>query len=151
MMFREKGKKILCMRSEYVPDIKRTKAVTVASLDRWQSTVPDEVRQHLTEGEVASLQDWLSKRTDKKTYDRRKYDLSTVARDVRYATEALAIDDLRQQMTADRAAEIYAAMDGLKKALRKAGFAQKDVQYNGQSTDLFTGNQQSREQTADRP
>jgi len=62
MQFREKGLKVLCIRSRYVPEKKRTVGDTVASQHISLSTVTNEVRQQLSNEEVDELQAWLSNR-----------------------------------------------------------------------------------------
>ena len=69
MQIREKGKKILCIRTEYKPELKRTVGVTVASFDKWLSTAPESVCQQLTKEEVDQLSKWLSERTENQSVD----------------------------------------------------------------------------------
>lgn len=122
MQIREKGKKILCIRTEYRPLQRRTVGVTVASQDRYMSTVCDEVRQQLTEKEVDQLKNWLSERTDRQSVSSLKSSLSFVAYSICRATEALSVDGLADDLTTEKANSIWLAMDEFQKALKKAGF-----------------------------
>jgi predicted Zn-ribbon and HTH transcriptional regulator len=122
MMFREKGKKVVCLRSEYVSDNKRTRAVQIASFDRWLSTAPAEVCQLLEPDEVDQLKEWLSKREKKQAVDSLKDSLSHIRYSVCRAAEALAVDEVAATMTADQGADLFDAITELRKALKRAGF-----------------------------
>ena len=122
MMFREKGKKVICLRSEYLTDKKRTRAVQVASFDRWLSTAPNEVCQLLEPEEVDQLKEWLSKREKEKSVESLKGSLSHIRYSVCRATEALAVDEVAATMTADQGADLFDAITELRKALKRAGF-----------------------------
>ena len=82
MMFRVKGNKIVCLRSEYLPEKKRTHAVQVASFDKWLSTVPEEVCQQLDSDEFDQLKKWLSDREREMAVESHKNSML-------YATSAL--------------------------------------------------------------
>lgn len=141
MMFREKGQKVVCLRSEYVPDKKRTRAVQVASFDRWLSTAPNEVCQLLTPEEVDELKEWLSNRAEKQSVDILRSGLSSIRYSVCRATEALAVDEIAATMTAAQGADLFEAITELRKALKRAGF-QPRKQTKKQAVDA-PDNQQS--------
>lgn len=122
MMFREKGQKVVCLRSEYMPDKKRTRAVQVASFDKWLSTAPDEVCQLLEPEEVDQLKEWLSERGRKRSVESLKFSLSNVRYSVCRAVEALAVDEIAATMTADQGADLFDAITELRKGLKRAGF-----------------------------
>ena len=82
MMFRVKGNKIVCLRSEYLSEKKRTHAVQVASFDKWLSTVPEEVCQQLDSDEFDQLKKWLSDREREMAVESHKNSML-------YATSAL--------------------------------------------------------------
>jgi hypothetical protein len=140
MMFRESGKKVHCLRSEYCPEIKRTKAKSVASFDKWLSTAPDEVCQKLEKEEVDQLKDWLSKRAEKESADMMKSSLSHVGYSIRRATEALAVEDIAATLTADQGADLFDAIAELRKALKRAGFEPRK-QPKKQAVDKAEGQQ----------
>lgn len=122
MQIREKGKKVLCIRTQYRSELKRTVPITVASQDKYLSTVSEEVRRQLTETEVEQLENWLSSRTDKKAVDSYKVSLSLAPYSIRRISEALAVDGLKADLPQLEADKIWRALDELQKALRKAGF-----------------------------
>lgn len=122
MMFREKGQKVVCLRSEYMPDKKRTRAVQVASFDKWLSTAPDEVCQLLEPEEVDQLKEWLSERGRKRSVESLKLSLSNVHYSACRAVEALAVDEIAATMTADQGADLFDAITELRKSLKRAGF-----------------------------
>ena len=122
MQIREKGRKVLCIRTEYVPEKKRTFGRTVASQESFLSTVSEEVRQQLTKKEVEQLQEWLSEREKAREVDSLKTRLSMVDRWMESAADALEVDDLREGLSADQADAIWQAHERLSKALRRHGF-----------------------------
>lgn len=65
MQFREKGRKLQCIRSEYLPERKRTVGRIVASQDKYLKTVSEEVCRQLKKEEVDSLKKYLSSREEK--------------------------------------------------------------------------------------
>ena len=122
MQFREKGKKILCIRTEYRPEAKRTVGVTIASFDKYESVAPDEVRQKLRDDEALQLNDWLNERAKNQSVDGLKSSLSTVAFSARRASKALTVEGVKDGLSIEDADEIWGAISELSKALRKAGF-----------------------------
>lgn len=122
MQIREKGKKLLCIRTVYVPEKKRTVGVTVASQESYLSTVSEKVSQQLTKEEVDQLTEWLAKRAENDTVNRLKFSLSYVAPRMGEAAEALTVNGLKEGLSEQQAAEIWQAHERLAKALRKAGF-----------------------------
>lgn len=122
MQFREKGKKILCIRTEYRPEAKRTVGVTIASFDKYESVAPDEVRQKLRDDEASQLSDWLNERTKNRSVDGLKSSLSTVAFSASRASKALTVESIKNGLSTEDADEIWGAISELSRALRKAGF-----------------------------
>lgn len=122
MQFREKGKKILCIRTEYRPEAKRTVGVTIASFDKYASVAPDEVRQKLRDDEALQLSDWLNERSKNQSVDGLKSSLSTVAFSASRASKALAVESIKNGLSTEDTDEIWRAISELSKALRKAGF-----------------------------
>ena len=122
MQIREKGKKVLCIRTQYRSELKRTVPFTVASQDKYLSTVSEEVRRQLTETEVEQLEKWLSSRTEKRTVDSLESGLTYVSFSVRRASEALAVEALAKGLSIEDADKIWHSMEELQKSLKKAGF-----------------------------
>ena len=122
MQIREKGKKILCIRTEYRPHQKRTVGITVASQDKFLTTVSEEVCRQLTEMEVDQLKKWLLDRSENRNVDSLKSGLSYVHYSLSRATEALSVDSIKTELSAAQAEKIWLALDDLQKALKKAGF-----------------------------
>jgi hypothetical protein len=122
MQIREKGKKILCIRTEYKPDLKRTIGVTVASQNIGLSTVSEEVRQQLTKEEVDQLEKWLSSRTESQSVDGAKSSLSVAHYSVRRIANSMTVDGAIDSLTTENADLLWIALGDLQKALKKAGF-----------------------------
>lgn len=122
MQVREKGRKVLCIRTEYVPEKKRTYGRTVASQESYLSSVSEEVRQKLTADEVRELEEWLTRRSEKESADRMKIHLSSVARWMEQAAIALDDDSARSGLSSEQADAIWQAHEKLSKALRRHGY-----------------------------
>lgn len=122
MQIREKGRKVLCIRTEYVPEKKRTFGRTVASQESFLSTISDEVRQQLTREEVDQLQEWLSERDKAREVDSLETRLSMVGRWMESAADALEVDSIKKGLSADQADAIWQSHERLSKALRRHGF-----------------------------
>lgn len=122
MQIREKGKKLLFIRTEYKSEMKRTIGVTVASQEIGLSTVSNEVRQQLTKEEVDQLEKWLSDRTEKQSVDSLKNGLSMVSYFARRASKSLTVESVVSGLSTEDANEIWLSMAELGKALKKAGF-----------------------------
>jgi len=122
MQIREKGRKVLCIRTEYVPEKKRTFGRTVASQESYLSTVSKEVRQQLSEEEVDQLKKWLSEREANEAVDSLERKLSIVASVMTGAADALEVDSIREGLSAEQADAIWQAHERLSKALRRHGF-----------------------------
>lgn len=122
MQIREKGKKLLFIRTEYKPELKRTVGVTFASQEIGLSTIDDEVRHQLTKEEVDQLEKWLSNRAENRSVDSLKNALSIVDFTVCRATKALSVESLASGLSAEDADKIWSSLADLQKALKKAGF-----------------------------
>lgn len=122
MQIREKGKKILCIRTVYKTELKRSVGETVATQERWLDRVSDDVREKLTDEEVQQLEQWLKDRTEHRSADSLKSSLSLVSFSMGRAAEALADDGIAAELTPDQAEKIWRQMAVLQKALKKAGF-----------------------------
>ena len=123
MQIREKGKKVLFIRTEYKPEQKRTVGYTFASQNRGLSTICEEVRPLLTEEEVEQLEKWLVERSEKMTVDNLNAGLFVLTYNMQKAIDALAIDSLAKDLSEEKADEIWGKIADLQKALKKAGFA----------------------------
>lgn len=120
MQIRERGQKVICIKTEYVPEKKRTYGRQVASQDKYLSTVSESVRQQLSKEEVDELQCWLDDRAKKSNVDSLILSLSTCGYSLRSAAEALE-NGHGDELTDAKAAQIWEAMTRLQKALRKSG------------------------------
>lgn len=139
MQIREKGKKILCIRTEYKTEKKRTIGVTVASFDKWMSTVPESVCQQLTKEEVDQLQKWLSERTENQSVESLNLCLSTVSFSASRAAKALSVESLVSGLSTEDADKIWLSIGELSKALRKAGFKKPQQTEKKSVSDSQTG------------
>jgi len=118
MQIREKGRKVICIKTEYVPEKKRTFGRVVASQEKGLSTASDEVCQVLNKEEVDELNLWLSKRSEKRSVEDLERSLSILSRVLNKS--ALALDD-SAQLDDQEVSSIIDGLDRLKKSLRKRG------------------------------
>jgi len=139
MQIREKGKKILCIKTEYKPDLKRTVGVTVASQEIGLSTVSDEVRQLLTKEDVDQLEKWLSERTKNRSVASASNSLSVAHYSVRRITESLSVESAKNSLSAENADSLWHAIADLQKALKKAGFSKPKAEAKPTAQDDKTG------------
>lgn len=120
MQIKERGRKVVCIKTEYVPEKKRTYGRQVASQDSHLTTVSEEVRRQLNKEDVDDLQKWLDDRAKKEEVDTLKFKLSTIGYSVNKAAEALDAG-LGEDLDAEQAAAIWAGISRLQKALKKSG------------------------------
>jgi len=118
MQIREKGRKVLCIRTEYIPEKKRTIGKTVASQEIGLSTVSEEVCRHLEKEEVDQLKKWLSNREEKQKVDRLETSLSILSGVLTRSAKAL---DNSAELDDKQVSEIIDGLDRLKKSLHKRG------------------------------
>lgn len=129
MQIKEKGNRVQLIRTEYLPEKKRTVGRIVATFDRYTSTFPDEICrqvkekgfQQITDEERQQINKWIVDNKEKRDVDSLKHSLSYVASSIGRAAEALAVDDLADRVTTEQAQAIFSAIDTLKKGLRKRG------------------------------
>lgn len=119
MQIRERGKKVVCIKTEYVPEKKRTYGRTVASQSKYMSTVSYEVCQQLNKEEVDELQKWLDDRQERQNVSSLQVSLSFV---VDYTAEAAeALETGAADLSDEQADKLWQDMARLQKALKKAG------------------------------
>lgn len=120
MQIKERGKKVVCIKTEYVPEKKRTYGRQVASQDSCLSTVSDKVRRQLNQSDVDELQKWLDDRAKRRDDDMHKMYLSTIRYTLKSAVESLEAG-FGEILDEKEAAAIWENIARLQKALKKAG------------------------------
>lgn len=123
MRFKESKKIIMCIRTTYDIDKKRGVDKTIVSIDKYLTKVPDEAIAELETEEVEQLQALLDAR--KKSHETLSASLSIrfLPTHLNEAIKALGDEAQRAQVTAETAEKIWAALDDMRRAMRKAGFA----------------------------
>lgn len=139
MQIREKGKKVLCIKTEYKPDLKRTVGVTVASQEIGLSTVSDEARRLLSKEDVDQLEKWLSDRTKNRSVASASNSLSIAHISVRRIAESLSVEGAKDSLSNENADSLWNAIADLQKALKKAGYAKPKAEAKPASQDDKTG------------
>ena len=120
MQIRERGKQVICIKTEYSTEKKRTFGRQVASQDKYMSTVSDEVRLLLDDADVAELEEWLNQR--EKDRDKRisSSQLTSCQYALKHATEAL--DNGGRDLSEVGGDSLWGALLELQKALTRAGY-----------------------------
>lgn len=118
MQIREQGRLIQCIRSTYDKDKGRSFQKVVATLKRWQSEVPTEGMDGLTNEEKQELAAWLAERQEKSQASDRTYAVTGASASLDRIVKAFAAG---VEPTPVQAAAIWKGLGELAKALRKAG------------------------------
>lgn len=150
MQIREKGKKVLLIKTEYDSSKKRTFGKTVASQNIGLSTVSKEIRQlsedesvdTITKKDVDQLRTWLAEREYNQEVNSLKLHLSTFDHSANKAAEALSVERLKDGLSKEKADEIWLALDRMSKAMRKAGFKKPKPEPKQPSTPKAESQQQ---------
>ena len=123
MQIRERGNRILCIKTKYSDEHKRTFGRTVASFDKYETTVPDDVRRQLKKEDVDQLQKWLDDRAEKEHVDFLERSLILAPRSLGWMIEALGDDRVKSGLSSEQAAAVFDQIKELRKALKRAGYA----------------------------
>ena len=121
MRIKEKGQRLQLLRTEYVPELKRGRDVMIGSLSKYDASVPEDVKSLLDAGELQKLEAYLTERREASTVMMQGFALDTLPSKLRDAMEGLKSVDKVAAMKPERIAEIWAALDDMRAALRKAG------------------------------
>lgn len=122
MQIREQGKRILCLRTAYKPEKKRTQAYQVASFPNYSRTIPDDVLALLNDAEIKKLKEWMQDRQDKGVLAIQLIQARFIGKTITEVAESLSVESVSKTFTAQMANDFWAAMDVAAKALKKAGF-----------------------------
>jgi hypothetical protein len=123
MRIKEKGQRLQLLRTEYVPEIKRGRDIMIGSLSKYAGSVPDDVRELLTADELEKLETYLTQRREASTVMMQGFALDTLPSKLREAMEGLKSADKVAAMKPDHIAEIWACLDAMRTAMRKAGLS----------------------------
>ena len=124
MQIREQGQKVQLIRSPYDSNKKRCvqkvfitfkrSYMYTANVNKYLS---DDQIKELSADEIETLSDWLTSRADKSSADDRRYAIESSDKNIIKSADAILSDGAN----AEKAAAIYASMDVMAKALKKAG------------------------------
>jgi len=121
MQFREKGQKILCIRTEYLPEKKRTVGRTIASLDRRNPKLSVAEMGKLTADEVNQFKAWAAALITERNREDLEDALKGFAVQADKAAQALALES-PLILTEAQAAAAWESIAAMQKALKKAGY-----------------------------
>ena len=119
MFFEMRNTKILCRRVKYVGEGKH-KNETVASFAKYARPIPAEVRDVLDAKELEQLEQWLKKHDENTDAVLGRVALRGLAGSLRHAINALEVpENVERDLTPEATAELWAALDEMRRALRK--------------------------------
>lgn len=123
MQIRERGNRWQLLESFYDKEKKRSGQKQIASQEQFHRDVTPEVEEKLTEDQVAEFKAFLDDVEAKRLADHRRLKLavtgSYMSQAAHLLNEGYRFEDEGIEKDPD---DIYAAMEELKKALRKAGY-----------------------------
>jgi len=123
MQFREKGRKVLCLRSIYDKEKKRSFTKTIASQDIQLDVITDETESRLREDEKINFNAWLIERTKKRAIELAKHNIELACTRLDEITNA--IKSGLTLISEQEGQEILKAIDRLKSGLREAGIRKR--------------------------
>ncbi len=121
MQIRQRTNKLVLLRSEYIPEKKRTVARQVASFDAYLDKIPEEVAEKLSYEERKEVREWLENRTKKREADRQQNALTMLLHNLRRSVESIEEGHDIQLSRPGFADELVEELNNLKSALRKKG------------------------------
>lgn len=129
MQIREQGKQVQLIRSPYDKEKKRCVQKVAHTFKQQHSYSSDDITKYLSAEQLAdlsddekkTLSDWLKAKADKEKADDTAFYIRSADRNIKRSADAI----LSAGVSAEKAAEIWAAMDVMSKALRKAGHPKK--------------------------
>jgi cell division septation protein DedD len=129
MQIREQGKQVQLIRSPYDKEKKRCVQKVAHTFKQQHKYLSDDITKYLSAEQLAdlsddekkTLSDWLKAKTDKTKADDCMINIMTADRLLSQSADSI----LSAGVSAEKAAAIWAAMDKMSKALRKAGHPKK--------------------------
>lgn len=129
MQFRERRRVIQVIRTTYDPELKRGRSEVVGKIDKAAPTVTDKLQKTCTPEELAEIGAYLASRHESQRTEAVRAGAETLPDEMRKAAEYFRTHQGVRAM--EFAAEIRAAWDELKAAMRKAGFSKDKVKQRG--------------------
>lgn len=120
MQIREKGKKVLLIRTEYIPEKKRTIGRTIASQDIELDFASEEVEKVIERDECEQLDMWLYHRREAKKLNAANETVEAASKDIRRLADAL-LKRGRNELPEGWGESVLDELDNLKKSLKKSG------------------------------
>ena len=124
MQIKERGYKLALIRSEYVPEKKRTVGRFVGSFDKWKDDIPDDVRPKLTDEEAEQVRDELCRRSKERDANSGKLALMLLPKTLDKVADQIEDGEGNEpaEPSDDHVQDIYSGIDRLQKVLRSRGF-----------------------------
>jgi hypothetical protein len=134
MQIKQRGMKVVCIRTEYIPEKKRTVGKQVASQDSHHKKVTPEVEKSLLKEDAQELQNWLDARSESDEKRTKMRVLSQIKTSLERSTEALSEGFRLKDLDFDCEPEdIFEALDNFRKAFKRAGYKRSQKPSKAQS------------------
>lgn len=119
MRIQVRGKRIVCIDRRYSINLKYSVDKTVASFSKFETTIPDRVKNLLTPLEHADLLIFMGNRRVELHQIMLQEGASNIADQLKVAKQAI---ESGISISADQAAGVYAGLDALAETLKAVGF-----------------------------
>ncbi len=126
MQIRVRGRRLEFLRSEYLPGKKRSTQKLLGSMDAYgyATVIPQALREKMTEEEIAQVEAYFQKEREDREARSVRYALTSAGASLREMARAI---EEQEVIAPEKAAEVYAGLDQVAKALRKKGFARAKI------------------------
>lgn len=127
MRFKTSAKKIMCIRTTYVPGADgaagRGVDKTIVSVDRWATSVPEDAKALLDESEQQQLQALLDERQQQSDKLMTGYALEKLGKTLQTAAKALESPEiLGRELTQAEVVSIWEGLDAMRLKMKRAGY-----------------------------
>lgn len=135
MQVRARGNRYQLIRTEYIPEKKRTVGRVVDSLDGYMPTLTDKVREKLSAEELEQVEEKLVDIRHQQIEQEADQTLAKLDELVSLASLALSGNKTPTCLSKDKARLVYESIDELERRLRKHGFKKRDLTRSELSAD----------------
>lgn len=119
MKIKVRGKRIVCTDRKFSTKFQTNVEKTVASFSKFETTIPDRVKNLLTPLEYADLLIFMADRRIELQQNMLQEGASSIADQLKIAKQAIESGIV---ISAEQAAKTYAGLDAMAATLRAAGF-----------------------------
>ena len=122
MQIREKGMRLVLIRTKYDSTVKRGVSKQIGSLSKFETVIPDDVRPNLEADEIEQLEQFLAESAAARSARNQASTVKTGQYSLGQLVSALGDPEAVKELDQARADAIWEQISALQKALKKAGF-----------------------------